>query len=979
MAVPAVSHAQAFLDFPLQGETPYTIGIISVMDHSGTPLDSVTPGAWYSKDGKVTAYTGETGQIGYGANCAPPGYKNSNGTNFVVNGNYIGATCYPGETDNSSYLNYDGHSGYDYQAASQTTIYAPADGILKKAAIDNVNHNSAICGSVNGWDEWHSFYIDHGNGYVSWYLHANSLEPNIESQIGNDYSKTVVIHKGDPVALSGRFGAGTSGICGNPLGMPAHLHFEVRKTPVERPTGYDQVIDPYSSPSLWNASNPSCTSINNVSDLQNITNLAGSYCLTQDIDASTVANFAPIGSSTAPFTGTFDGQGHSIKNLTINQTDPLVSSAVVGLFAYVQTTGNIRNLGLTNVSVSATSQQTLAGALVGYNFGSITNSYVTGSITAGGCCNGSFVGGLVGLHMAGTIANSYSSAAVQNTSIGHVNNGTSTGGLAGESDGTITRSYATGSVTGSTDGLWVENTGGLVGTAGGSIQQSYATGPVTGGYATGGLVGAEFGSITQSYARGSANGGPGSATLFVSGYLPGTGGLVGFDGRGTISEAYATGLTAAGLNSPTGGLIGVTSNSPTNSNTYWDFQTTGQPTSAGGIGETTAQLTTGLPNGFESTVWGSNPSINNGYPNLLPQGAVVPTTALASSPNPSTVGQSVIFTATVSVNAGTPTGTVTFYDGATAIGTGPLSSGTATFSTASLSIGSHSITAVYGGDSNFATSKSSVLTQTVNASSVSLSVSIAGNGTVTSSPSGVNCTSTCSPSFPAGTAVTLTATAGSGSYFSGWTGACSGTGSCVVTMNSAQSVSATFVSGPSYSLSVFISGNGTVTSTPSGISCTPTCGASFAINPPVTLNAAPASGWTFSGWTGACSGTSGCSVTMNAAQSVAATFTSTGGTQAFRTWVSALTGSDSNPCSRAAPCLTFAAALANTAAGGEIDALDYGDYGPVTITKAITLDGGNVAYIGASGSNAITILAGATDVVIIRKLLIDGFRGNGVQ
>ena len=60
------------------------------------------------------------------------------------------------------------------------------------------------------------------------------------------------------------------------------------------------------------------------------------------------------------------------------------------------------------------------------------------------------------------------------------------------------------------------------------------------------------------------------------------------------------------------------------------------------------------------------------------------------------------------------------------------------------------------------------------------------------------------------------------------------------------------------------------------------------------------------------------------------------------------------------------------AAGGEIDALDSGDYGPVTITKAITLDGGNVAYIGAAGSNGITISAGPNDVVIIRNLRIDG-------
>ena len=140
LVAPIGANAQsAFLDFPLQGKTPYTIDIISVMDHSGTPLDSVTPGDWYSKDNKVTAYTGETAAIGFGANCAPSGYKNSGGTNFIVNGHYVGAACSGDSTDPRLYLNYDGHSGYDYRASYQTTIYASADGILKKAVIDNVN------------------------------------------------------------------------------------------------------------------------------------------------------------------------------------------------------------------------------------------------------------------------------------------------------------------------------------------------------------------------------------------------------------------------------------------------------------------------------------------------------------------------------------------------------------------------------------------------------------------------------------------------------------------------------------------------------------------------------------------------------------------------------------------------------------------------------------------------------------------------
>ena len=88
------------------------------------------------------------------------------------------------------------------------------------------------------------------------------------------------------------------------------------------------------------------------------------------------------------------------------------------------------------------------------------------------------------------------------------------------------------------------------------------------------------------------------------------------------------------------------------------------------------------------------------------QGAT--TTALSSSQNPSVFGQSVTFTATVSSASGTPSGTVTFKDGATTLGTGTLAGGVATLPTSSLAIGGHTITAVYGGDTNFTGSTSSV-------------------------------------------------------------------------------------------------------------------------------------------------------------------------------------------------------------------------------------------------------------------------------
>src|SRR3954463_13269400 len=83
--------------------------------------------------------------------------------------------------------------------------------------------------------------------------------------------------------------------------------------------------------------------------------------------------------------------------------------------------------------------------------------------------------------------------------------------------------------------------------------------------------------------------------------------------------------------------------------------------------------------------------------------------------------------------------------------------------------------------------------------------------------------------------------------------------------------------------------------------------------------------------------------------------------QATRTWVSG-TGDDVNPCSRTAPCKTFAGAISKTAAGGEIDVLDPGGFGTVTIAKAITIDGGGFL---ASGTNGINVNAGPSDVVIL--------------
>ena len=152
-----------------------------------------------------------------------------------------------------------------------------------------------------------------------------------------------------------------------------------------------------------------------------------------------------------------------------------------------------------------------------------------------------------------------------------------------------------------------------------------------------------------------------------------------------------------------------------------------------------------------------------------------------------------------------------------------------------------------------------------------------GSGTVTSTPTGIDCGSTCSASYAENTVVTLTASPATGSTLTGWSGAgCSGTGTCTVTLTQAETVTATFdVPAVQHSLTVNLQGNGsgTVTSAPTGIDCGSTCSASYAENTVVTLTATPATGSTLTGWSGAgCSGTGTCTVTLTQAETVTATF-----------------------------------------------------------------------------------------------------------
>ena len=168
---------------------------------------------------------------------------------------------------------------------------------------------------------------------------------------------------------------------------------------------------------------------------------------------------------------------------------------------------------------------------------------------------------------------------------------------------------------------------------------------------------------------------------------------------------------------------------------------------------------------------------------------------------------------------------------------------------------------------------------------VTISPASPPGGVVTSDANdpGIDCGTSCEAAYDAGTNVTLTETPSSGFAFVGWSGDCSGNGSCVVTMNGDKAVTAQFtcvnpsVCGGPYTLSVTESGSGagTVTSSPAGINCGSVCAASFPAGTSVTLTAEPAQGSTFGGWAGNCAsaGTNlNAQITMSANMSCAATF-----------------------------------------------------------------------------------------------------------
>ena len=269
--------------------------------------------------------------------------------------------------------------------------------------------------------------------------------------------------------------------------------------------------------------------------------------------------WVPIGNYTTKFTGTFDGDGHEVSNMTVlmNSTSGDVYAGLFGLISG----GSIKNTGVTGNVYAASSSDVDAGGLAG-NSDSITNSYATGNVYAYSSSSSYSItraGGLAGC--SDGITNSYATGNVYVSSSS--SNYTYAGGLTGGSySSSIINSYATGNVYAASSSD--VDAGGLVGFSNdSSISNSYATGNVSASSSkyvyAGGLAGYSDSSISNSYATGNVSASSSSYSSSSSNYTY-AGGLVGSSSNSSITNSYATGNVSASSSSSSsvyaGGLVG---------------------------------------------------------------------------------------------------------------------------------------------------------------------------------------------------------------------------------------------------------------------------------------------------------------------------------------------------------------------------------------------------------------------------------------
>ena len=288
--------------------------------------------------------------------------------------------------------------------------------------------------------------------------------------------------------------------------------------------------------------------------------------LTANIDLSGICSeesdtsWTPIGNEAHRYTGTFDGDGHTISGLYINR-----SADYQGLFGRVGTGGTVKDLSVSgNVSGSNS-----VGGVVGYNFsGTVTNCAFSGSVSGSNS-----VGGVVGWNDSGTVTGCIFSGP------GSVSGKISVGGVVGGnsgSNGVVENCYNTGTVTGTRTDDDLGGVGGVVGYNSGTVKNCYNTGKVTGSADSsdvGGVVGWNRGNVKNCYNTGSVT----SSGNPLVGDVGMVGGVVGLNDSGTVTDCYfLTGTAEKGIGSDDSGdadPLTVEAFKNHKSFTDWDFGT----------------------------------------------------------------------------------------------------------------------------------------------------------------------------------------------------------------------------------------------------------------------------------------------------------------------------------------------------------------------------------------------------------------------
>ncbi len=287
------------------------------------------------------------------------------------------------------------------------------------------------------------------------------------------------------------------------------------------------------------------------------------FRLMTDIDVSAYAgrSFNMIGDYATPFKGVFDGNSHTISNFKISR-----SSSPIGMFGYLNDPNTkIKNLGLINPTIQER-MVSYVGSIVGsLRAGTISNCYVKGGSIYSS--NGDSIGGVVGENR-GTVSDCNSTA--------NVFGGVGNGGIVGRNRGTIIRCHSSGEVSGPN-----QQTGGIAGNNSGNVIECWVTGTISAFSQGGGLVGANFadGMIINCYSHAGVSSFNGIGGKWI-------GGLVGWNG-GSIRTCYSVGSVIG--TKDVGGLVGVDNKGQVLSS-FWDVQTSGQTTSGGGTGKTTAEM-----------------------------------------------------------------------------------------------------------------------------------------------------------------------------------------------------------------------------------------------------------------------------------------------------------------------------------------------------------------------------------------------------